>query len=73
MSEPVVTIAHLRAATLGQGRINCAAGVRPWFARHGLDYRRFVRQGLPASAFAGIEDAFVTRAIALAARESAHV
>lgn len=34
----------------------CVSGQRRWFARHGLDFRAFVKDGLPEEAFEGIED-----------------
>ncbi|WFC43263.1 hypothetical protein [Pseudoxanthomonas sp. SE1] len=47
-------MAHLRSVpyfTRSAGF--CAPGARLWFERHGLDFRAFVRSGLPASIFEG--------------------
>lgn len=41
--EPVmVRMEHIRAAR------QCSRGARAFFARHGLDWERFLREGLPA-------------------------
>ena len=48
--DVVVTIAHVRSVpyfTRSAGF--CASGSRAWFDRHGLDFRAFVKDGLPAS------------------------
>lgn len=69
--EPVrVTMKHARAAQLAGVGVLCAPGIRPWFARHGLDYRTFLREGLPIAAVAQVDDAFARRAIALAVEEA---
>lgn len=52
-----VTLADLRAIKF------CSRGSREWFDRHGLDWSRFVSDGLPVSAFSGIEDAMLKKAI----------
>ena len=60
-----VTVQDLRAARL------CFQGVRPWFARHGLDWQRFLREGLEAEVLAATGDALALRVIAVAeAREA---
>lgn len=32
-------------------------GARDWFARHGLDFRKFIKEGIPASEFLAAGDA----------------
>ena len=60
-----VTVQDLRAARL------CFQGVRPWFARHGLDWQGFLREGLDAETLAATGDALALRVIAVAeAREA---
>ncbi len=39
----VITISDVRRAGY------CVAGARGWFAQQGLDFRDFIRNGLPAS------------------------
>lgn len=59
-----VTIQDLRASRL------CFQGARPWFARHGLDWQVFLREGLEAEVLAATGDALALRVIAIAeARE----
>lgn len=65
MTDPLVTMRHVRRAQL------CAAGVRAFMARYGLDYGRFLREGLPASTFEATGDALVARPVALAREEAA--
>lgn len=38
----MVQMRHIRQARM------CARGARAFFARHGLDWNRFLREGLPA-------------------------
>ena len=60
-----VTIQDLRASRL------CFQGARPWFARHGLDWQVFLREGFEAEVLAATGDALALRVIAVAeAREA---
>lgn len=60
-----VTVQDLRASRL------CFQGARPWFARHGLDWQRFLHEGLDAETLAATGDALAMRVIAIAeAREA---
>lgn len=60
-----VTIQDLRASRL------CFQGARPWFARHGLNWQAFLREGLEAEVLAATGDALALRVIAIAeAREA---
>lgn len=60
----VVHMRHVRAANL------CARGGRAWFARHGLSWNDFLRDGIPASEVRSINDPLAERAIAEAEREA---
>lgn len=71
MSEIMVTLAHARAASLGNG-VMCAAGIRAWCERHRVDLRAFSRDGLPISQVDAIDDAFAQRAAAIARAEADH-
>lgn len=64
MSEPIATMAHVRAAGF------CAKGVRALARRHHLDLQRFCREGLPVSALEATGDALCI-AVAAKAREEA--
>lgn len=66
----VVTMEHARRASIAGAGVLCAPGVRGWFARYGLDYRRFLREGLPAEDLEATGDPFAQRAVAIA-REDA--
>lgn len=52
----------------------CRAGARRWFAGHGLDWRTFVRDGLPEETLLATGDLFAAATVAWAHRceESAH-
>jgi hypothetical protein len=65
-----VTMRHVRAAKIGGQGVLCAPGVRPWFAQHGLDYRAFLREGLPVEQAEALDDAFAQRAAAIAREEA---
>ncbi|MCY1414472.1 hypothetical protein D9M71_299250 [compost metagenome] len=52
MSETLVTLYHLRTVPTGRPTPgHCAGASREWFGAHGLDWREFCRNGLPAAAF----------------------
>lgn len=40
--DPIITIADMR-------RVFCVVGVKRWMEERGLDFRDFVRNGIPAS------------------------
>ena len=61
MNEDVtVTIAHVRAAGL------CVHGARTWFARQGLDFRAFLREGCDADTLLATGDAMAARVVEVA-------
>lgn len=66
MSDPLVTTKHMRAAGI------CVRGAREYFAQEGLDWRTFVREGLPASVFEATQSAVAMRAVAIARKEADH-
>jgi hypothetical protein len=55
-----VTIQHCRRLRY------CSRGLRAWFERHGLDWRLFREQGLPAETIEATGDAMGIRAAELA-------
>ena len=57
MNNLIVTITHVRAAGL------CVNGSRVWFARHGLDFRAFLRDGLDADTLLATNDAMAKRVV----------
>lgn len=60
----LVTVEDIRACNY------CTKGTRAWFKIYGLDWSKFVFEGLPIEAFEGIEDAQLQKAIEAAiARE----
>ena len=64
MDDPLVTMTHVRQLRY------CASGARTFCERYGLDWREFVRNGLPASQFEATGDALGAK-IAHVAREGA--
>ena len=52
MSDPIVRIDDVRRVAL------CSRGARRWFERYGLDFKDFLRNGLPASVIEATGDAF---------------
>lgn len=62
MTDAIVTVAHVRAAGL------CMRGARAWAARHGIEWSRFLREGVPASALAGCADPLLARVLEEARR-----
>lgn len=51
-SDPIVRIDDVRATN------HCTRGARRWFEQHGLDFKAFLRNGLPASTIEATGDAF---------------
>ena len=49
----------------------CAPGQRRFFAQHGLDFRRFVREGMDVAEVAHIDDVKIRQAEARAAQREA--
>lgn len=41
--DPIITVADIRATG------HCVRGAGRWFALNGLDFKKFMREGLPAS------------------------
>lgn len=63
----LVTVRHARKAGY------CLSpGVRVFLTRHGLDYRQFVRGGLPADVLLATGDAMAQRVVAIAREEETH-
>lgn len=57
MPDVLVTSAHLRSIPYFTARSGlCVRGTQAWFARHGLDFRAFMRDGLLASVFEATGD-----------------
>lgn len=50
MSEVIVKLKHARSLSY------CSRGMRQFFARHGLDWDTFRKQGLPESQLLGTND-----------------
>jgi hypothetical protein len=65
MTEPlIVTIDHVRAAGL------CVHGTRTWFARQGLDFRAFLREGINADVLLATGDAMALRVVECARQQA---
>jgi len=63
MTDLIVTIDDVRAAGL------CVNGSRAWFARHGLDFRAFLREGLDAQTLLATGDAMALRVVEYARQQ----
>lgn len=60
MEDVIVRVEHLREAKM------CVRGVRQWFARHGLDFDRFLTEGIPASEVEALNDALGNMVVKIA-------
>lgn len=56
----VVTVADLREAKM------CCRGSRAWFIKHGLDWSKFLKEGLPSEQFEATNDAMALRLVEVA-------
>lgn len=63
-TQTVITIDHVRAVGL------CVNGTRTWFARHGLDFRTFLRDGCDAETLLATSDAMAKRVVEHARNQS---
>lgn len=59
-SEVMVRVKHLRMANL------CVNGTRDWWSANGLDWRDFVKNGIPADRLAATGDPFAIRVAEIA-------
>lgn len=50
----------------------CMKSVRPWFARHGIDFQKFVRDGVDESVLLATDDEFARNAVANAKKREAN-
>ena len=62
-----VFVRHIRAANL------CTRGTRAWFKQNGLDYNRFLAEGLPEEDFINTGDDLAMRPVEKARSEAARV
>lgn len=53
----IITVKDWHAARNLKGQSFCVRGGRLWAAEHGIDFDKFVREGLPASQFLATGDA----------------
>ena len=65
MTDLIITINDVRAAGL------CVNGSRAWFARHGLDFRVFLREGLDADTLLATGDAMALHVVEYARQQLA--
>ncbi len=66
----LITIEHARSMPCDGRHGYCAQGMRAFAARHGLDWGRFLREGLPEEDFLATHDAMALRLVVFA-RETA--
>lgn len=55
--DVIITAKDLRQAG------HCIRGARPWFERHGMDFRKFIKEGIPAEEFLSKGDALAQRVV----------
>ena len=58
--DPLITSRALIQAGM------CFSGQKAWFEQRGLDFKDFVKNGLPCSAVESLGDALANKAIAIA-------
>ncbi|HEN8225525.1 TPA: hypothetical protein ACPH2S_000051 [Pseudomonas aeruginosa] len=72
MTELIITTEHMRSVpglTCRPGY--CVSGARAWFQAQGLDWRRFISEGLPASVLEATDDELALRLVAHARHQQA--
>lgn len=63
-TEVIVTMAHVQKAGF------CAPGLRTWSKQKGFDLRGFLKNGMPASRVAELNDGLANRVLAVAMAEA---
>lgn len=58
--DVTITMEHVRAARM------CSRGARAFFERHGLDWQRFLAEGLPAEQIEATGDAMALKVVEVA-------
>lgn len=58
--DVTVRMEHIRRARM------CSRGSRAFFERHGLDWQRFLREGIPASELLATGDAMASQVVEVA-------
>jgi hypothetical protein len=58
--ELIVEMKDIRAAKM------CSRGTRDFFKRHGMDWSKFLKEGLPASEFERTGDAMALKVVEVA-------
>lgn len=58
--DVTVRMEHIRRARM------CSRGSRAFFERHGLDWQRFLREGIPASELLATGDAMANQVVEVA-------
>lgn len=60
MSDPdIITIADIRKAG------HCVSGAKRWFAAYGLDFRTFLKKGIPVEEFLATGDGLAEKVVEL--------
>ena len=62
--ELMVYLRHIKAAGYCIAR-----GAKPWFEHHGLDWRDFIRNGIPASRILAANDSLSALVVEIAQKE----
>lgn len=57
-TDPIIYIDDIRKAG------HCVAGAKRWFELRGLDFRSFVRDGIPASKLLAVDDELARQVVA---------
>ena len=58
--DVILRMEHIRRARM------CSRGSRAFFERHGLDWQRFLREGIPASELLATGDAMANQVVEVA-------
>ncbi len=62
----IITMQHVRSV-LVNGKVGyCALGTRRFFRRHGLDFSRFLKEGIPEEQLLATGDAMAKRVVEFA-------
>ncbi|MGC3619141.1 hypothetical protein, partial [Pseudomonas aeruginosa] len=73
VTDLIITTAHLRSVPGLTSRPGyCVSGARAWFNAHGLDWHRFVAEGMPASVLEATGDELALRLVSHARAEASN-
>ncbi len=72
MADLIITVEDLRRLRNAKGDAFCIPGIRKWTEAHGVDFAKFIREGIPAEELIATGDQLAMDIVELAKKEREH-